>query len=998
MSLKRFTQLILLLVVPTVCLAQLDTASILGTVTDSSGAVIAGAEVEVQNMGTAATVTITTGSDGVFIAPVLPVGNYQVKASAKGFKTYSQTGIHLNVSDRVKLAIALQPGAVTEQVTVVGETPVLQTASSTLGGVVDNQQMADLPLNGRALTQVLATAPGVSLLGTSQSIDGASMGRLFETAARFLLDGTDSGQVDSDLPDGGYGTGARMTRASVESIDEVRVQSSDFDAEYGSASGSVINFITKSGTNHFHGSLFEYFRNEIFDAKLYNFNPDIPAPKAAFRLNQFGGSLGGPIRRDKMFFFADYEGDRQRQGDQISTFTPVQAFRNTLSSVLAPIIDTLPLPNGAVSSVDPNLGAYETNIPSQLREDTFVAKVDTYFTSQDHFSVRYNFNDSLTVSPYGVAEGQSRVTPYRSQFIKLSYTKTLSSSLLNELGFGVNRLHTLAESASDAATRALPIMDILGGTAEPGASLFDLAVGNTSYTFLDTLSWVHGRHQIKVGGQMVRMELNKEVNFQNLPVFLSLEDVPFGFAANQPYELLTIGNPMEGQRDWQMGFFGQDDFQVTKSLTLNLGLRYDLSTTLEEAHNRNRNFDFATGELYPLGTESMFDPPKLNFGPRLGFAWSPGAAKKWVVRGGYGIFYIPINPVMAQSTPANDPTFGENRTVTFFQDPTLIGFPIPDIQSFPSSSALWVLPTDFHSAYNQDWNLNIQRDLGWNTLLQVGYIGNKGTHYMYIVNANRIDPATGLRPYANFSDINLETTCCSSNYNAMQATLRHRFSHGLAVNFNYTYSHALDIGGLNFGTAAQDDHNLAAEYGDSDYDVRHYLEFDYTYQLPKAPALPGWLGNGWQLNGLTVMRSGVPVDVTCGCDPVGDGVANGRPNAVSGVSPRPSNYSLPFNQININAYSSPVGTGAFGDVGRNTLFGPWVFNWDFSTFKNFKVTESTKLEFRAEFFNLFNTPEFAAPNANIGSPATFGQTLATIGAAGGFGSNRQVQFALKYLF
>ncbi len=1024
MSLKRLTQLFLFLVAPAVCLAQLDTATILGTVTDSSGALVAGAQVDVQNLGTSVTVTLTTGGDGGFIASALPVGNYAVKVSAKGFKTSTESGVHLNVSDRIKLSIVLQPGSVTEQVTVTSEAPVLQTASSTLGGVVDNQQVSNLPLNGRALTQVLATVPGVSLLSPSPSMNGAGMDRLFETATRFLLDGTDSGQVDSDIPDGGYGTAARMTRASVESISEVRVQASDFSAEYGSASGAVINFITKTGTNQYHGSLFEYFRNEVLDAKLYNFNPSVPEQKGSFRLNQFGGSLGGPIKRDKIFFFGDYEGDRQRQGQQFSTFTPNQAYRDTLTPDVASLIDTLPLPNVPGATSDPNLGAYQANIPTQLREDTFVAKVDDFVTNSDHISARWNFNDSYTASPYGVAPGQSRVTPYRSQFVKLSYTKTISSTLLNELGFGLNRLHTLAGSASDAATRALPVMDILGGTAQPGASLFDLAVGNTSYTYLDTLSWVHGRHQIKLGGQFVRMQLNKAVNFQNYLVFLGLTDVPGSYASNEPFELLTIGNPMEGQRDWQMGFFGQDDFQVNKSLTLNLGLRYELSTTMEEAEGRNRPFDFATGELAAAGTK-MFDAPLRDFAPRFGFAWNPQSAKKWVIRGGYGIFYIPINPVGAQLTPANDPVFGQDRTVTLGGDPGLIAFPTPDVQSFPSSGALWVVGSDipdlrydhqsFHSAYNQDWNLNIERELFSNTVLQVAYIGNKGTHYMYIINANRIDPGMDhTRPYPNFSDINLETLCCSTNYNSMQATLKHRFSRNLAFNFNYTYSHNLDIGGVNFGTSAQDDHNLAAEYGNADYDVRHYLEFDYTYQLPDTRVLPGWLANGWQINGITVMRSGTPVNVTCACDPLGTGAATGRPDLVPGISPYASNYSLPFQQFNAAAFSlQPVynpldpsitctdqtcSNGAhYGDVRRNSLFGPWVFNWDFSVFKNFRLTERQKLEFRAEFFNLFNTPEFAAPSGDITSPA-FGQSLATIGAAGGFGSNRQIQFALKYLF
>ncbi len=1009
MALKRFGVVILpLLLGCGVGLAQLDNASILGIVSDPTGAVIPGAKITIQNQGTSAKTELTTDQSGAFAAPVLPVGTYNVTVSATGFRTYVLENIRLSVADVRKLPITLTVGTVTEQVTVVGEATTVQTASATLGGIVSSRQVADLPLNGRALTQLLTTVPGVSLLGVQPSMNGTGMQRLFETGARFLLDGTDSGQVDSDLPDGGYGTAARMTRASVESIAEVRVQESSFTAEYGSASGSVINFITKSGTNEVHGDFFEYFRNEKLDSRDFfarnvidpTTGNEIPGTaRPEIRLNQFGGSLGGPVKRDKAFFFVNYEGDRQRRGVTFNTFTPTQAYRSGLNPVLQPIINTLPLPNGPASPFDPRLGSYVQSFSNKLREDTFAVKMDNNFSSKDRFSARYNFNDSFTDTYVGVAQGQVRPVPYRSQFAKLTYTRTITPNLLNELGAGINRLHTEPRSAADAATRALPITVILGGVASPGPGLFDLLVGNTSYTYLDTLSWVKGRHQVKFGGQFVRMELNKALVFQNYLIFLGLDNFPGFFGSNQPYLLETIGNPMEGQRNWQTSYFAQDDFQATKSLTLNFGLRYDFSTAMSEAHGRNRNFNFQTGMLEPLGTK-VFDPPTHNFGPRFGFAWTPTKSKKWVIRGGYGIFYIPINPVMAQLTPANDPSFGQIRLVTIFDDPTLTAFPNPpNIQSRPNSGALWTMPEhDFLSANNQDWNLNIQRGIGENTVFQVAYIGNRGNHYMYIINPNRIDPVTHVRPYAGFADINLETTCCSTSYNALQVSMKRQLSRRLAFNANYTWSHNLDVGGVNFGTTAQDDHNLGSEWGNADYDVRHYFEFDYTYQLPAAPVLPGWLGRGWQLNGLTVMRSGTSVNADCGCDPVGIGAATGRPNLVPGVPIRPSNYSLPYNQFNINAFSSPLGTGKFGNVGRNTLKGPAVYNWDFSLFKSFRVREHHELQFRSEFFNTFNTPQFAPPAASLGSPVTFGESLATIAAAGGFGSNRQIQFALKYIF
>jgi len=993
--------ILVMLVSVAVCQAQLDTATILGTVSDATGAVMPGVKVQVQNMGTGIIVEATTDQYGGFVAPVLPVGTYRVTVSANGFDTFVREGIKLNVADRVSVPIVMKPGTITKQITVVGEVTPVQTASSTLGGIVSSNQVSELPLNGRALTQLLSTVPGVSMLGVQPSMNGAGMDRLFETATSFLLDGTDSGQIDSSLPDGGYGTAARMTRASVESIGEVRIQESSFNAEYGSASGGVVNFITKSGTNDFHGGLFEYFRNEILDSRNY-FDP-APLYKPEFRLNQYGGSLGGPIKRDKLFFFVNYEGDRQRLGETMTDYVPTEAYRAALNPVIQPIVNTLPLPNGPVSPVNPDLGVYTESVANQLREDTFAVKTDYNLSSKDRFTARYNFNDSYTLTYYGVAQGEADPVPYRSQFGKLSYTRTFSPNVMNELGMGLNRLGTVPASGETPEVRSEPLTIVLGGMPDLGPSLFDLRVGNTSYTYLDTLSWVKGRNQFKFGTQFVRQEENKAVNFQNILVFLGMGNGIFDLGSNIPYELETIGNPMEGQRNWLTSYFAQDDMQATRSLTLDVGLRYDFNTAMSESHGRNRNFNFTTGELEPAGTK-MFDPPTLDLGPRLGVAWAPTASKKFAIRASYGIFYITINPVMAQLTPANDPVFGEQRLVTWFQDPSLYGFPTPpNIQSTPSTGALWVVPEhNFHSAYNQDWNFNIQQGFGQNTVLQVAYIGNRGTHYLFVINANRIDPTTHVRPYTNFSDIDDETTCCPTSYNALQVSLKHRLSHSLSFNANYTWSHNLDIGGVSFGTSAQDDHNLGREWGNADYDVRQYMEFDYTYQLPSAPHVPKWLGSGWQINGLSVFRSGTSVDVICNCDPLGTGELTARANAVPGVPVRPANYSLPFNQINFAAFSSPGNypnsTLAYGDVGRNTLKGPSVYNWDFSLFKNFRVREHNTLQFRAEFFNIFNTPEFASPSADLASPATFGQSLSTIASAGGFSSNRQIQFALRYQF
>jgi hypothetical protein len=421
-------------------------------------------------------------------------------------------------------------------------------------------------------------------------------------------------------------------------------------------------------------------------------------------------------------------------------------------------------------------------------------------------------------------------------------------------------------------------------------------------------------------------------------------------------------------------------------------VRYQYDTTPTESHNRISNFDPVTGQLTPVGA-TIFRAPKYDFGPRIGFAYTPFHSKQTVIRGGYGIFHAPIVAALAQENPGNVPGIAQNATAIF----PGVGFPFPPITPASTGMALFAEPINWHTAYTEQWNLNVQHGFGQSTVLQVGYIGNRGLHESPFNELNPINRATGLRPYPEFSTITNFFDGGISSYNALQASLKRRFSHGFTFNVNYTWSHSLDEGGVSFGSGLQNNSNVRADYGNADYDARHNLEFDYTYQAPAIPHLPKVIGEGWQLNGITTMRSGLPFTVVCGCDSAGIGASTARPNVVSGVSERPSNFNLPSNQLNFAAFSVPA-PGTYGNLGRNTLRGPSAYNWDFSLFKNFKVTEKQTVQFRSEFFNIFNTPQFSNPNAALNAPVIFGQTLTTIPAVGGFGSNRQIQFALRYGF
>ncbi|MDZ4784269.1 MAG: TonB-dependent receptor [Planctomycetia bacterium] len=968
--------------------AQLDSGTILGTVIDGSGAVVPGAKISARNQGTSAVSETVTGPDGNFVIPVLRIGAYTLSASARGFKTQVRPNLELRVSDRLRVTIPLEPGAVTETVTVADSQPLVDTASTTLGGIVGQQQLNNLPLNGRNLTQLLTIIPGAVLLGgaTQQSMNGSSTFRS-EGGLRFLIDGADASRVDFDSLDNTYGASRnRITRASVDAVQEFRVYATSFSAEFGQAMGGVVNLITKSGTNQWHGGLFEYFRNEKLDTRNY-FNTGTKPP---FRLNQFGGSLGGRIVRDKLFFFTNYEGIRQRLGITQNTFVPTEAFRQTVDPRVRPVVDLLPLPNGETSPTDPRLGRFVRNVSNSLREDAAAIKADYRISSSDSLSFRYNLSDSLTANYFGVAKGQVQGIPGRLQNSKLTYTKVISPSLLNEAGISFNRMRIDPRSAMDEETRNFPITALGSGSAGLGPNLFDLLVANNSFSWLDTLSWVRGRHQLKFGTQIIRNQDNKELRFQRIVTYQTLSE----FAINNPFSAGTLGQPRAGMRNTYYNFFVQDDIQVNRRLVINAGLRYQYDTSPTESHGRIANFDPAAGRLDPVGTQ-LLNAPTKNFAPRFGIAWTPGASQKTVIRAGFGMFYSSLNAAMAQNVPNN--ISQQASSVTRQQVPTLVGFPFPVIGSFAGVTSLTALEKNWRTAYTEQRSFNVQQALPGNSMMQVGYVGNRALHLTGPRNLNRLFPGTAQRPYPQFGNITLSRNDLNSNYNALQVTFKKRFAKGMSANMNYTWSHTLDEGGIAFGTNSQDDQNRRDGYGSADFDTRHMLQYDYSYEIPKAPRLPDWLGSGWQANGMTVMRTGFPVNVVCGCDSMRIGTASSRADVVPGVSWKPGKVDIPNSQINWAAFRAPQ-TGTFGNLGRNVVRGPAAFNWDLSVFKNFALGESRSLQFRTEMFNAFNTPQFGLPGANLIAPANFGRSLGALGTLGGFGSNRQIQFGLRLSF
>jgi len=986
--------------------AQSNTGSINGIVQDANGAAILGAIVVVVNVGTNETRTVQTNNDGYYEVLSLPTGVYKVSANANGFQEATISDVRLSVGGRLRQDLKLGVGGVAETVTIAATTPV-ETETSSIGDTITTERVTDSPVNGRDFTGLLATVPGsvqttnqfqTSINGIPSTFGGSSV----------LVDGIDASRVDLNGTSNVLGrVESRVNRISMDSVQEVQVLEQNYSAQYGQAIGAVINPITKSGTNDFHGSVFNYFRHDALDAR------DFFAGKQKFRLNQFGGNVSGRIVRDKLFFFTNYEGVRQTRGQTFTSLVPTASFRAAFEPRIRPVLDTIPLPSrpffpSGSSTADPDVGIFSIQKDGKLREDTGSVKIDWLHTDRSQFSVRYNINDSDTNTPYGVGTDQSADATLRVQLFKASHNYTFSGNAVNEFGFGINR------NATDvgAGPSTLPRFDLSfvdQAIATPGPAQFSQHRTATVYHFLDTLSILFGNHSIKTGGEIRLNRRSAASDTQESLIFFGLND----FRDNVPFIVSRGGNPELSYANENYSVFIQDDWKAHPRLTLNLGLRYDVSSVSSEQDGLLQNFDLATLSFTPPG-QQLHNVDKNNFGPRVGFAFDVFGNARTVLRGGYGIFYNRELPASYGSPQANTfPTLSVDLFTALFVCGIFPQYPVDPAAYACAVPNAFHIERDLETAMAQHWSLNVQQNLGFATV-QIGYVGNQVTHLLTdgVVtprNINRRDPVSNLRPLTqNIGDIFVVGGYPQSNYHSLQASLRRNFKSGLRFNANYTWAHTID-NVVGFFKDFQDPNNIAAERASSDQDVRHNFTLDAGYDLPLQRWFggPSWLVDGWQLNTITQMRTGLPVNVTRQ-----GGVFGGfsfRPNVIEGVPLRCPTYRLPECQFNAAAFTDP-GPGVFGNAGRNILRGPGFAQVDFSIFKDTRITETSTLQFRTEIFNLFNRANFADPsgglvrgdNNSIMPSAFFGQSISTVGnqlgGLLGFGGPRQIQFSLRYTF
>ncbi len=982
--------------VSAVALAQ-DRASINGAVTDASGARIAGAGVELKSAATGLHRSTVTDERGVYEITPLSVGNYTLTIAAKGFRPTTVDGIDLKYGETRTIDATLAVGTASESVVVTATAEAVNRTNAEVGGVIESQEIKEIPVSGRDWASLMLLAPGAVNYG-----DGAQRSIQFSghslDDSNFTFDGVDTSGVQEQ-------TQKADTRLNIalDSIAEFRVSTSNYTAETGAAGGAQINVVSKTGTDEFHGSAFYAVRNDALDAR----SPFDGSTLPPFTLNQFGASVGGPIVKDKAFFYANYEGLRQSLGQTFINFVPNAAFRAqvlAVSPALKPILDAYPMGQTPVDSVTDQL----TKVASDtIREDAGMFRFDYRFNDTNTFFARYNIDNAYIDNPTD-ALGDHNVIPHVPSNFVLQYQRTLSAETVNEVKFGLNRANYHNWSYGTAPVAVTPgTFDGLSDTS------LDTEVG-TSFSYIDNLSLVRGRHTLKFGVDIRRIRLNNSGN--------TLTTSSVDYATNQDFinnaadsATYLQGEGVVGNRRTFYQAYAQDDFKVSPTLSLSLGLRYEYYSVAHEILNRSAVVDIAgCGGFCPKGTP-YYDPNTKDFGPRVGLAWAPAALHgKTTVRSGFGIYYGG-NQNDDFSDPAESavPRYSLSSTDLPALSYPLVAFLDPANQLY-SPKAI-----DRHrkDLYYEDWDFMVQQQLPHGWLLQAGYTGGQGHHLFDKYTVNLINPLTGTRPLAGFGSFGLKANDGNNNFNALQVSVHHRFAQGLLLQSNYMWSHGITDASTGSGSSVsfEDMACRACDRSSSNIDVRHNLTVDAIYELPfgsgkhfLTSGLASRMFGGWEVAGIGGARTGLPVNITMSrkAGAMLDGnTSSQRPNLVPGVPIYAANQSID-NWFNPAAFSMPA-NGTWGNLGRYIANGPGMYEIDTSLQKRFRLGERLALNFRAAAYNLFNHPIFGNPSGSIGAltgnpPAvsgSFGRITSIINTgAVGTGAPRRVEFMFRAEF
>ena len=1037
-------------------LAQ-STAILQGTVTDTSGAAVPNAKVVVLNQQTGVQRTTQTDATGNYSVPGLLPGLYQVSVSASGFETFVVKDLKLDVATTASENAQLKVGQVSEQVVVTGAAPLVDTNSVAVGQVINQRTVQEIPLNGRHFVDLGLLVPGTvtppqngfltaPLRGQgSFAIDTAGQR---EDTTNWMVNGINlSDEVQNQI----------TFQPTINTVSEFKIDNSTFPAEYGRNSGAIVNIATRSGTNDFHGELFEFVRNNYFDARnFFNIKPQAQAP---FIRNDFGASGGGPIKKNRAFFYASYEGVRQRQGLTLSSFTLSQQQQTqiaaTSDSTIQKIAALLP-PANAVGTGNPANPATFTGLlgasvaPVNIDQGTGDISVDLNENNKLHgyLAIQEDLRQEPNLQGNNLPGwGDTRAS--RRQIMTLEEDHIFSPMLVNEARLGYNRIHITftpnrllnptSFNIGDGVTSAIgiPQTSVTGLFNFGGPAGFPQGRGDITAAFSDTLRYLRGNHSLSFGAEVRRFYNNNfsldagSFAFGNICNFMAdgvvtfsggvptspCAGAPTGASAvtttNRFAINLSNGASKLLQPAW--GTFVEDSYKWRPNVTFSLGFRYDYNYAISDSENRFVLFDPTTVSLVQAGTNGFGEPynsSNKNFQPRVGVAWDPWGDNKTSVRAGYAILTDqPVTNIITGLT--TNPPFGDpltfNGTIGMSNAATVAG---------PAGLAPATIFHNFKNPYVQSYNLTIQRQITETLGIQVGYIGSKGTHLRLARNLNqpaigqdiggtnppptvpfpKLSASSPIRPGAALGNITEVDSSGNSNYNALWITANKHFAQNLQFNASYTFSKSLDYNSLSSqGVVQEDSTNPRLNYGPSDFDARNRFVINAIYDLPFKGNR--WI-SGWELAGISQAQSGNPLNIFFNNSQV-TGNFTLRPDASAPVKTtgNPSNWFA-----NASVLSAPRVAGAnggfiyhFGNLGRNSVVGPSFINTDFSVLKHTKISERFTTEFRAEVFDIFNHPNFGNPNLNFGT-GTFGLISSTRFPTGDFGSARQIQLALKLDF
>jgi len=966
----------------------------MGTVSDPQKIPIPKVSVTLTNVDTGIAVRANSDAEGNYELGFVRPGNYSIKVEHPGFRAFQQGPIKLDVDERLRFNVGLALGETTSTVNVEAGAVGVQTESSTLGTVTDTRKILEIPLNGRFILDVALLSPGTMVPSTNNraflavpsgvGISGINASGTREDSTNYLLDGINLSDMAQN----------QITfQPNIDMVQEFKVQQNSFSAEYGRNAGVIVNAVTKPGSNAIHGSVYEFLRNQRFDAKNF-FDP--PGPIIPFNRDIFGYSVGAPVIKDRTFFFTSYEGRDAHEVASIKTLVPTDPQRDTVTNpTIRQLLGLVPPAN------DPTGTFFIGSAARNRRQDQWTGRVDHNWSPNDFIYGSFVINRDNRTEPTlqgNNLPGFGDERPAQRYFLSLGYTRILSSSLINELRAGFNRLRISfnQDFNEDPSTfgitspsRVFPNVAVPGAMSFGGINGEPQGRGDTTYQYSDTVTWIRGRHSIRMGGEFRRFSSNNlnsgtggALTFGTMAAFLA--DTP-----TQATQTSLPATP--ALRVNAFGVFAQDDYKVSTTLTLNLGLRWEYNSVPYEKHDRLSIYDFVSNSVVRVGVNRAqpYRQQFTNLGPRVGFAYNPFGGGKTVVRGGFGIYYDqPVTNIVTGL--GSNPPFSASVNNT-----SNISLSNPFAAPLTGGSAINAIDPNFRDAMVTSYNFNVQHEEA-GMVFQVAYVGSEGHHLRIIGDWNQ--GINGVRLISGFSSITVQQSVSNSNYNGFWLSANRRLTHNLTVNTSYTFSKSIDnnsVGSSN--PQAQDFRNLRAERAVSDFDARNRFVLSAIYLLPlqRQGAFLSRLAQGWSVSPIVNLQSGNPfsaiIQVT---DTRGSLEAFDRPFLVPGIPlilPNPS----PSQWINPAAFVRQA-TG-FGDSGRNVLTGPGFADVDLSIGKSTKIKERLSLQFRSEAFNLFNHPNFGQPQNNL-AVATFGQITATRTIRGDLGSSRQIQFAVKLLF